>query len=317
MDHATLAEICLWLLALLLAATLILDGFDLGIGVLCLVEGDENRRAAMMASIEGVWHANQTWLIVLGSVLFGAFPKAYGMFLSSLYIPLGVMFLSLMARGVGLEYYEQASSKRFWSNLFALGSLGVVISQGAMLGAVVCGLPMNGHQVFNTPMAWATPGAFLGALALVCAVCLLGSAWADANAHGFRQGWMVPGFALCGVTLQVGLATLSPVYGTAGALLAVASAGLLLWTIGSARAGRGYFLQACLHVLLCLVTWLVALRPGFAAPGLTPLSASAAPGSLYVMLVGYAFIMPLTVAYTVYQYRVFRGQGAYGAQADH
>ena len=317
MDHAMLAEISLWLLALLLSATLILDGFDLGIGILCLTEPDETRRASMMASIEGVWHANQTWLIVLGSVLFGAFPLAYGMLLSSLYIPLGVMFLGLMARGIGLEYYGHASSKRFWSNLFALGSLLVTLTQGAMLGAVVSGLPMAGHQRFTTPMGWAMPAALMGALALVCAVCLLGSGWAASNAHGFRQGRLVPGFALAGLTLQVGLALVSPVSGMSATFLAAASAGLLFWTLASARAGRAFFLPASLHVLLSLVTWLTALRPGFVEPGLTPLTASAAPGSLSVMLIGYAVVMPITVGYTIYQYRGFRGQGAYAAEADH
>jgi len=311
MDHALLAEITLWLLAVLLTASVVLDGFDLGVGVLCLLESDEKRRASMMASIEGVWHANQTWLIVTGSVLFGGFPLAYGTLLSALYLPLAFMLLALMARGVGLEYYEHGTDKRFWSTLFGLGSLATALVQGAMLGAVVQGLPVAGHVTFASPFAWAGSGAALGALAMACLATLLGAGWVNIHMPDFSQKQTAMLCALGSLVFQAGLALTAPVSGLVPLLLAAVAAALLSWSVTALDAGKGMFVPACLHAALCLVAWLLALRPGFAAPGLTPLTASAAPGSLRIMLWGYAFVLPAIIVYSIYQYRVFKGQGAY------
>jgi cytochrome bd ubiquinol oxidase subunit II len=317
MDHGMLAEIWLWILAMVLAATIILDGFDLGVGVLCLIEKDESKRQSMMASIEGVWHANQTWLVVVGGVLFGAFPKAYGMLLSSLYVPAGVLLLGLMARGVGLEYYEQSESKRAWSNLFGLGSLVVALAQGAMLGAVMQGLPMAGHQQFLTPFAWVTPGAFLGALSMTCVVAVLGAGWAAATVedYGLRKEAVL--FALGGFLFQAGLVACVPATGVVALAFGAVSAAYMAWAVTAMGSGAGFFLPACLHVLFGLVAWLIALRPGFVEPGLTPLNAAAAFGSLKIMLWGFGLTLPVILGYTIYQYWVFKGQGVYSPGQDH
>ncbi|MBI4805732.1 MAG: cytochrome d ubiquinol oxidase subunit II [Desulfovibrio sp.] len=317
MDHGMLAEIWLWILAMVLAATVILDGFDLGVGILCLIEKDESKRQSMVASIEGVWHANQTWLVVAGGVLFGAFPRAYGMLLSSLYIPSGILLLGLMARGVGLEYYEQSESKRAWSTLFGLGSLVVALAQGAMLGAVMQGLPMAGHQQFLTPFAWVTPGAFLGAMAMVCVVATLGAGWLAATVQDFGLRKAAILFSLAGLLFQAGLAICVPATGIVALAFGAVSAAYLAWAVTAMASGAVFFLPACLHVLFGLVAWLIALRPGFVEPGLTPLNASAAFGSLKIMLWGFGLTLPVIIGYTIYQYRVFMGQGAYSPGHDH
>ncbi|GFK93599.1 Cytochrome bd-I ubiquinol oxidase subunit 2 [Fundidesulfovibrio magnetotacticus] len=311
MDHALYAELWLWLLALALAATVILDGFDLGVGILCLREPDEDARASMMASIEGVWHANQTWLVVAGGVLFGAFPKAYGMLLSSLYLPAGLLLLGLMARGIGLEYHAEGANKRFWSNLFGYGSLLVALAEGAMLGAVMQGLPMEGHVRFLKPFAWLGLGAVAGAGAMACVVSLLGAAWLSrASLAHLAKPDDVLRLALGAVALQLTMAFVVPVSGLAG--MAVWAAGLWCLLRAVRASGIGPFWGwTWTGVLLFLVGWLWAMRPEFAPPGLTPLSASAAAGSLRIMLIGFAVVTPVIVVYTIYQYRVFRGQGAY------
>lgn len=316
MDHATLAEITLWLLAVILAATVILDGFDLGVGILCLFEPSEERRTALMGSIEGVWHANQTWLVVLGSVLFGGFPLAYGTFLSALYVPAGLMLAALMARGIGIEYHAEGGHKRFWSNLFALGSLGTALLQGAMLGAVIAGLPLAGHVHFDAPLAWIGPGAALGAAAMACLVTLLGAGWAAAHVKDFKLHAIAGTAGLSGLAFQAGLALLVPVSGALAAVTAAVSLGCLSGALAAARSGRKFFTLSALHALTCLVAWLLALRPGFTGP-MTPLAASAAPGSLTVMLTGYAIVLPIIAAYSIYQYRVFGGQGAYEPGEEH
>ena len=319
MDHAMLAEIWLWLLALVLAAVVILDGFDLGLGILCLAEKDESRREAMMASIEGVWHANQTWLVVAGGVLFGAFPRAYGMLLSALYLPAGIMLLGLMARGIGLEYYYHApaQARRAWSTLFGLGSLVVALTQGAMLGAVVQGVPMTGHVVFSAPFGWAGSGALLGAAGMACLTGMLGAGWAAVYVEDFSQRDAAMLFALGSLVFQAGLSAVVPISWEHAWPIGAASALCLLWSLASVVSGKGFFLPACLHVLASLVAWLLALRPGFTEPGLTPLTASAAPGSLVIMLWGSGIALPVIIVYTIYQYRVFKGQGAYSSDQDH
>lgn len=317
MDHALYAETWLWLLALGLAATVILDGFDLGVGILCLRERDESKRAAMMASIEGVWHANQTWLVVTGGVLFGAFPKAYGMLLSALYLPAGFMLLGLMARGVGLEYYEEGTCKRLWSTLFGLGSLAVALAQGAMLGAVMQGLPLDGHVRFLQPFGWLGAGAVLGALGMACLMALLGAGWLSraALAHPVRPDGVL-WTAMGALGFQLCLAFVTPLSGLYGILIWAASLLCLLRAV-KAAGHAPFFGWACLYALLSLVGWLAAMRPEFSTPGLTPLSASAAPGSLRIMLIGFAIVTPVIIGYTIYQYRVFRGQGAYAQEQDH
>ncbi len=310
MSHALLAEIWLWLLALILILTVVLDGFDLGVGLLVLAQPDEARRAELMESIEGVWHANQTWLVVLGGVLFGAFPLAYGQLLTWLALPAGLMLLGLMARGVGLEYYAHATLKRPWSTLFGLGSLLTLLGQGAMLGAVMQGGPPG---VFG----WLTPGAFLGALALACAAGALGAGWAAMRAPDCAPHR--PGLVLLAgsAIFQLGLLTAVPVQGPAGLALGCAAAAYCAWGMVAAGSRARFFLPACLYVAASLTAWLAGLRPGFAAPGKTPVDAAAAPGSLTIMLWGFGLVLPVIAVYTVYQYRVFRGRGGYGpADAD-
>ncbi|MFZ5427927.1 MAG: cytochrome d ubiquinol oxidase subunit II [Thermodesulfobacteriota bacterium] len=306
MSHAMLAEIWLWTLAVILAAVVILDGFDLGVGIMCLLEKDESRREAMMDSIEGVWHANQTWLVIAGGVLFGAFPLAYGMLLSSLYLPAGLLLLALMARGIGLEYYYHAQDRRAWSTLFGVGSLAVAMVEGAMLGAVIQGVPMSGHHQFLNPFGWVGGGALLGALAMACLTGALGAGWAASNSGGFAKHQAAMLCVLGSVAFQAWLAAILPVSGLHALALAVVSVGFAAWAVTAMDSGRRFFLPLCAHALLALVAWLLALRPGFTAPGLTPLTASAAPGSLTNMLTGFGIFLPIIVAYTIYQYRVFR-----------
>lgn len=310
-----LAEIWLWLLAAVLAAVVVLDGFDLGVGILCLLEKDEGRREALMASLEGVWHANQTWLVIAGGVLFGAFPRAYGMLLSSLYLPAGLMLLGLMARGIGLEYYAHAPEKarRAWSSMFGLGSLAVALVQGAMLGAVARGLPMAGPQEFPNPLAWLTPGALFGGPALACTMGLMGTGWASLHARGASLRGPAAWFAAGSLVFQAALAAFAPVSGIFPLAPGAVAAACLAWAVTAARSGARYFLPAGLYTVFTLAAWLSALRPGFAEPGLTPLSASASAESLRILLIGSGIFLPVIIGYTLYQYRVFKGQGAYSS----
>jgi len=108
----------------------VLDGFDLGVGILSLVACDEGRRGLMMASLSSVWDANETWLVLLGGVLFGAFPPLYAALMQGLYIPVTVMLFALIMRGVAFEFRHASGRKWLWNLTFGVGSLGAAIGQG-------------------------------------------------------------------------------------------------------------------------------------------------------------------------------------------
>ena len=157
---------------------------DLGIGILTLFCRDEGRRAAMLNSIGPVWHANLTWLVVLGGLLFGAFPLAYGLILSALYIPLVLMLWGLIFRGVSLDFRGEARSKRPWNLGFGLGSLLAALAQGFILGALVSGFKVEGRAFAGGVWDWLNPLAALVALGVLCAYLLLGATYLILKTEG-------------------------------------------------------------------------------------------------------------------------------------
>ncbi|MGH7074589.1 MAG: cytochrome d ubiquinol oxidase subunit II, partial [Stellaceae bacterium] len=138
--HLFLVNVWLGFLGLFLVLYVVLDGFDLGIGVLSLFARGEERRNIMVASLGSVWDANESWLVVLGGTLFGAFPLAYGIILNALYLPLVTMLLALIFRAVAFEFREHSRIKMGWNLAFGLGSLIAAICQGFALGGLIGGI---------------------------------------------------------------------------------------------------------------------------------------------------------------------------------
>jgi cytochrome d ubiquinol oxidase subunit II len=128
-----LEDIWFFILLLILWVYGVLDGFDLGVGILSLFSRKEAHRATFLRSLGSVWHANQTWLVVLGGALFGAFPLVYGLVLSALYVPIGAMLLNFILRGVSIEFSDATDRKTVWQKLFDLGSLLVALAHGDVL----------------------------------------------------------------------------------------------------------------------------------------------------------------------------------------
>ena len=141
------------ILTLMLFMYVALDGFDLGVGMLSLLERDTHKKSIMMHCLSGVWDANETWLVLLGGTLFGAFPLAYSGILQSLYIPVMLMLFALMFRGVAFEFYAYSKKPALWLLAFGVGSLLVVLAQGLALGALLSGLSLDSTQLFG----WFTP----------------------------------------------------------------------------------------------------------------------------------------------------------------
>jgi len=155
------------ILALFLLLYVILDGFDLGVGILSLTSPGESQRTVLMTSLGNVWDANETWLVLMGGALFGAFPLAYGTILKALYGPIYLMILGLILRAVAFEFRENAVNKRPWNLMFGIGSLTAAGAQGICLGTVLAGLPTGELQRLHVRTARLAAATTLGGALLI------------------------------------------------------------------------------------------------------------------------------------------------------
>jgi cytochrome d ubiquinol oxidase subunit II len=165
-------------LAISILLYVLLDGFDLGIGMLFGLTGDAARRDAMQSAISPIWDGNETWLIVAGVILWGAFPPVYATLLSAFYLPLLLMLAGLILRGVAFEYRHRAERSRWvWDIAFAGGSFAATFVQGLMVGALVEGLPVTNGRYTGGDFGWLSPFALLSGVGLCLGYALLGACW--------------------------------------------------------------------------------------------------------------------------------------------
>src|SRR5688500_14098185 len=156
----------------------LMDGFVLGIGILALFAEDEPQLDHMMTTAAPIWDGNETWLVLGGAGLLAAFPKAYAVMLSGLYLPVLLMLIALVLRGVSFEFrFKAHTSKRLWGICFGVGSICAAFAQGLMLGAIVEGMPVQGGKYLGGPFAWFSPFSMLTGVAVVFGYALLGSTW--------------------------------------------------------------------------------------------------------------------------------------------
>ncbi|MFI5330376.1 MAG: cytochrome d ubiquinol oxidase subunit II [Desulfobaccales bacterium] len=328
----SLGDVWFALLGFILFLALALDGFDLGIGILTLFCRNEARRSAMMNSIGPVWHANLTWLVVLGGLLFGAFPLAYGLLLSALYIPLVLMLWGLIFRGVSFDFRAEARRQRPWTLGFGLGSLLAALAQGFIVGALVSGLKVEGREFTGGVWDWLNPLAALVALGVLCAYLLLGAAYLILKTEGevrekaCRQA-QVAAWSLLTVSAGLGcwglckypfLARQWFVWPTLWLttfpmLLAALALVMLLASLlrSDDRAPLAWSLAGCFFAFLAMAA---SLYPYVIPPAITVAEAAAPPLILAIMLAVTALILPVMLIYNGYQYLVFRGKagGGYG-----
>lgn len=177
----------MWVSILALSTLLyvLLDGFDLGVGILFAFTSDEADRRCMLSAISPVWDGNETWLVIAGTVLFGAFPKAFALLLSAFYLPITLMLGALILRGVALEFRHKTVAYRWvWNFSFALGSVLATFVQGLVIGALVKGVPIvDGHYV-GGPFGWFSLFACLCGVGLCLGYALLGAAWLIGKTEG-------------------------------------------------------------------------------------------------------------------------------------
>ncbi len=173
-------------LAVAVLMYVVLDGFDLGIGILFPFAGDDRERDVMMASVAPVWDGNETWLVLGGGGLFVAFPTAYAILMPALYLPVMLMLGGLILRGVAFEFRQhgRGAGRRYWTWAFAGGSLAATLAQGLVLGGFMQGIEVRGGQFAGGPFDWASPYIPGRGLGLVAGYALLGAAWLVIKTEG-------------------------------------------------------------------------------------------------------------------------------------
>jgi cytochrome bd ubiquinol oxidase subunit II len=305
----------------------LMDGFVLGIGVLAVFAEEERQLDQMMNTAAPVWDGNETWLVLGGAGLLAAFPKAYAILLSALYLPVLLMLLALVLRGVSFEFrFKAVRSRRWWGICFALGSISAAFAQGVMLGAIVEGLALQDGKYMAGAFGWFSPFTMLSGTALVFGYALLGSTWLILKTDGPLQTivYALTRPLVAVVVAFMGLVStwlpflnsqimqrwfesgnflwLSPV-----PLLAIANA-VLLWLAVMRRREVAPFVLALCFFALGFAGLLLGMWPNLLPPSLSIWDAAAPPSSQGFVLAGTLVMLPAVLGYTWWSYSVFRGK---------
>ncbi|MBU8544311.1 MULTISPECIES: cytochrome d ubiquinol oxidase subunit II [Roseomonadaceae] len=315
------------LIAFAVLAYVVLDGFDLGVGILFpLIRGEPHRDEAMN-SVAPVWDGNETWLVLGGGGLLAVFPLAYAIIMSALYVPIIVMLLALVFRGVAFEFrWKTQRGKFLWDWSFAAGSTLAAFAQGVALGALVQGIPVANRAYAGGWWDWLTPFSILTGFALVIGYALLGATWLIWKTEGHVQRraydiafWVAPATLLLIGVVSLWTPFLSGPYMArwfawpqvllvAVVPLAVLGAGFLLIRGLTERREIAPFLASLLLFVLCFIGLGISFFPHLVPNSVTIWEAAAPDNSLSFLLVGGVVLIPIILAYTAYAYWVFRGK---------
>lgn len=322
-----LTVIWAFIIAFAVFAYVVMDGFDLGIGILFPAFPVGKGRNRAMNSIAPVWDGNETWLVLGGGGLFAAFPLAYAVILPATYPLIIAMLLGLVFRGVAFEYrWRDPAHRAFWDAAFTGGSLMATLAQGMILGALLQGIVVEDRAYAGSWFDWLTPYTLLCGVGTVAGYAMLGSTWliwklegeAQALARKLALRAALATFALMGavslynITLNSEYAdkwlTAPEIYYVAPVPILTALVALaLLRSIPRAEGSAPFWLGIALFFLgmsgLGVTMW-----PNVVPPDLTIWDAAAPESSQLFMLVGVAITMPLIIGYTAWAYWVFRGK---------
>ncbi|WP_340609541.1 cytochrome d ubiquinol oxidase subunit II [Xenorhabdus bharatensis] len=320
----------IWFVIIIFATLMyiVADGFDLGIGIILPFTKDPTERDVMVNTVAPVWDGNETWLVLGGAALYGAFPLAYSVIIDALTIPLTLMLVGLIFRGVAFEFRFKAlpEHRAFWDRAFIGGSLLTTFCQGITVGAVINGFEVTGRHFSGSALSWLAPFPLFCGFGLIIAYALLGSSWLIMKTEYRLHRKM------CSLTVYLALALL--------AIIAVIS----IWTpLAHADIASRWFSLPNLYFLLpvpllvlvstwCLVrsaynygnyapfllTLLliflgfsglgISLWPNIIPPSVSIWDAASPPQSQGFMLVGGLLIIPVVLGYTSWSYYVFRGK---------
>jgi cytochrome d ubiquinol oxidase subunit II len=321
-----LATVWAFIIAFAVFAYVVMDGFDLGLGMLFPLFPKKTDRDLMMNTVAPVWDGNETWLVLGGGALFAAFPLAYAVVMPALYTPIIAMLIGLIFRGVAFEFRARSRRQNGWDLAFAGGSLLATASQGIALGAILQGITVDGRQYGGGWWDWLTPFSLLTGAALIAGYSLLGATWLILKTQGglreraYRLSRPLV-IATLAAIVAVSLATpfLEAEYWrrwfswpnialTAPVPLAVAAAATaLLRSLAARRDTPPFFLTLALFAL-SYVGLGISMWPYIVPESITIWEAAAPANSQSFMLVGVAIMIPIILAYTSWAYWVFRGK---------
>ena len=306
----------------------VMDGFDLGIGILFPFIPAKDDRDVMMNTVAPVWDGNETWLVLGGAGLLAAFPLAYSVILSAFYLPLIFMLIGLVFRGVAFEFRfkARAGKRRLWDKAFAGGSVVATFFQGVTLGAYVLGVPVRDGAYAGGALDWITPFSLFTGLGLLVAYALLGSTWLIMKTDGELQGRMRElarylAWALLAVIAAISLWTplvepnIAQRWFSLPNLFWFSPVPVLVglstfWLLRSLRK-RAETLPFLLTLGLIFLGYSglgISLWPNIIPPDVSIWEASGPPQSLGFTLVGALLIIPIILVYTIWGYWVFRGK---------
>jgi cytochrome d ubiquinol oxidase subunit II len=323
-----------WYLPLIWAALIgtavfmyvLLDGFDLGIGILFPTARTESERDQMTRTIAPYWDGNETWLVLGGAGLFVAFPKAYSIIMPAFYLPVIVMLLSLVFRGVAFEFRHVSYSKTGWNIAFNVGSTLASFCQGVILGGLIQGVAVRDGAFCGGSFDWATPFAFLCGLSLIAGYALLGATWLAMKTEGpvaqrarGQAKVLLLAVLVCmaAVSLWTPLSqsriadrwfTLPNFYFLWPVPLVTALTAYLAWRWIENGREVPPFLATMALFLLGFLGLVISNFPYLVPPSLTVWDTAAAPASQIFMLLGTLLLLPIILGYVAFIYWLFRGK---------
>ncbi|MEC5162009.1 MULTISPECIES: cytochrome d ubiquinol oxidase subunit II [unclassified Janthinobacterium] len=324
----------IWALIILFSIMMyvVMDGFDLGIGILYPFFADKDERDVMMNTVAPVWDGNETWLVLGGAGLMAAFPQAYAVVLSAFYLPLIFMLMGLIFRGMAFEFRFKAREheRHFWDKAFIGGSVAATFFQGVTLGAYIQGVPVAGRVYAGGPLDWISPFSIFTGAGLLVAYALLGSTWLIMKTDGDlqRRAYAITRklvWLLLAVIAAISLWTplqdaaiarrwfsLPNLYWFAPVPLLVLASAWLLHRSLRLRQQALPFIYTLALVFLGYSGLGISLWPHIIPPSVTIWQAASPPQSLGFTLVGALLIIPMILVYTGWAYYVFRGKVSHG-----
>jgi cytochrome d ubiquinol oxidase subunit II len=327
MDTFTLPIVWAAIIAIATALYVVLDGFDLGVGILFPFFREEAERDQMMNSVAPFWDGNETWLVLGGGGLWVAFPMAFAVIMPAVYLPVIVLLLALIFRGVAFEFRWVAKpNQRKWDVAFAGGSILAAFAQGCVLGAILQEVHVADGHFAGGPLDWLTPFSLFCGAGLVAGYALIGAAWLVMKTDGeverrsrlYAQRLWLAFIAFVGlVSIWTPLAiprirerwfTLPAFLWFSPLPLATLVLAWLGWRSIRSRGQSAPFACAVGVFLIAFLGLVVSNVPYLVPPSITVWQAAAAPSSQTFMLVGVLVLLPIILGYTVFNYWVFRGK---------
>jgi cytochrome d ubiquinol oxidase subunit II len=325
--HLDLVPVWTVILGLAVFMYVLLDGFDLGIGILFPMARDDDARTLMMGSVAPIWDGNETWLVLGGIGLLAAFPLAIAIIIPALYFPLLLMLLGLIFRGVAFEFrLKKTSHRHAWDVAFFCGSTVATFFQGVVLGMYVEGFTVTGRAFSGTSFDWLRAFPLATGVGLLFGYALLGATWLVMKTDGALQQWARgrATIALYGVLAFIAMVSIWTPIGheriaerwfsypnlvyLAAVPIVTAAIAWTTWRALQRESDYVPFLGAMGLFAMCYLGLGISLFPYIVPYSITLGDAAAVPSSQMFLLIGTLFLLPIIFMYTGWSYYVFRGK---------